>query len=198
MHEKEQENMEQCRLSVAFEEVDTIRKPQASQKTVPLSVETETTLAAMQQRACSDICRHNHAACPTASDRAASPCGRGRGRGPATALGRNARERVFIRRRNNMWQFILRNVHRGPLKDQAAAWRMSADRREWTGTFHTVQNMFVRVAGFVAYSVAGIVGFVARLLRAQWSAEVPHNEERKWAPPSQNSWLQEKPYCQVT
>lgn len=79
MHEKEQENMEQCRLSVAFEEVDTIRKPQASQKAVPLSVETETTLAAMQQRACSDICRHNHAACPTAADRAASPCGRGRG-----------------------------------------------------------------------------------------------------------------------
>lgn len=112
---------QQCRLSVALEEVDTIRKPQASQKAVPLSVETETTLAAMQQRACSDICRHNHAACPTASDRAASPCGRGRGRGPATALGRNARERVFIRRRNNMWQFILRNVHRGPLKDQAAA-----------------------------------------------------------------------------
>lgn len=100
MHEKEQENMEQCRLSVALEEVDTIRKPQASQKAVPLSVETETTLAAMQQRACSDICRHNHAACPTAADRAASPCGRGRG--PATALGRNARERVFIRRRNNM------------------------------------------------------------------------------------------------
>lgn len=179
---------QQCRLSVALEEVDTIRKPQASQKAVPLSEATATTLAAMQQRACSDICRHNHAACPTAADRAASPCGRGRG--SATALGKNARERVFIRRRNNMWQFILRNVHRGPLKDQAAAWRMSADRREWTGTFHTVQNMFLRVAGFV--------GFVARLLRAQWSAEVPHNEERKWAPPSQNSWFQEKPYCQVT